>query len=481
MSYLRTEKKVRYTLNFRILGLGLSLLTLTALFFMVDRSNYQTSGLNLLNVDPAIIEEVLSEKRTVGYAIIDPAKAVYLPPALKSWRFGDRLILKYEFDKKTLLKVGKYAIYVSSVKKASIIDPIGILKHLSSQELMDDLAVAKEYHTDIKRVFHRASDRWTGKGVVVCVIDSGVDYLHPDLRDNVYALVSIIVYGNDHPLVWIKGVNGTLEDAWIYEQDINATYGVYPWIDSFGHGTHVSGIICGSGDASRGEVLGLAPNSTLIVIKAFNDDGTATTDMILDALNWVKNHYREFNITIINMSFGAFGPSDGRDPVSVACDELADMGLILFASAGNNYIFPFTISIPACARKVIAIGAINPYSCKIPSWTASGPTKDGRMKPDFITAGVWILSTKPVTIKSYIEEVLPEAVRDQYYMWLSGTSMSCAVASGLASEWVEYYYYVFREYPSWRSIYAYFSKSAKKLNPFFKDFISGEGIPHSPE
>jgi len=479
MSYLKTKS---YAPNLRLLSLGFGLLTLVGLLLLAGSPSFQsTRGLSLFNVDPAIIEGVLNKKRIVGYAVIDPVYAVHLPLPLRSWRFGDYLILKYEFDMDTLLKVSRYAVYISSMREARIIDPIGILKRLSSHELMDDLEEGKEYHTDIKRAFHKASDRWTGKGVVVCVIDSGVDYLHPDLRDNVYALVSILVYANYHPLVWIKGVNGTLEDAWIYEQDVNATYGVCPWMDGFGHGTHVSGIICGSGTASRGEVLGLAPNASLVVIKAFRDDGTASTDMVLDALDWIKKHHREFNITVVNMGLGAVGPSDGRDPVSVACDGLADMGLILFASAGNNYMFPFTIAIPACARKVIAVGAINPYSCKIPSWTASGPTKDGRMKPDFITAGVWVLSTKPVTVKSYIEKVLPEAVRDQYYMWLSGTSMSCAVASGLACEWVEYYYYVFREWPSWRGVYEYFSKNAKKLNPLFKDFISGEGIPYAPE
>jgi len=435
---------------------------------------------SLANTDPSLLDAIIRGEKPVAYAIISPDRMQYLPPPLKAWRFGDKLILKYRMDIALLRRVSKHAYYISMPRSFTIIDPIGLLRRATAEELMNDLERAKEYHTDIKRSFHRASDRWGGKGVTVCVIDSGVDYLHPDLRDSVRVLVSLRVYGNDHPLIWIKGVNGTLEDAWVYEQGINNTYGVFAWMDKFGHGTHVSGIIAGSGVASRGEVLGIAPNVTLVVIKAFGDNGTASMDTILEALDWVQRHMADFNITIVNMSFGAYVPSNGKDPVSVACDELAELGLILFASAGNNYIFPFTISSPASAHKVIAVGAVNPYTCKIPSWTACGPTNDGRMKPDFICAGVWVLSTKPVTVKSYIEEAIPEAVRDNYYMWLSGTSMACPIAVGLCAEWVEYYYYVYHEVPSWRKAYSLLTSNIKRLNPFFKDFISGEGIPYGP-
>jgi len=475
MSYLKTRGNRSIVLNLHSL---ISASTLTFLIIMTSLAlTLFFKPLSITNVDSDLLKALRGYGYAEGYAVVEASKAYLLPPALKAWRFGDYLILKYRFTRENLRRIAKYSLYVCAYRKVNIIDPIGFMKAIASQELQDALREAKEYVGDAKRDFHNASERWTGKNVVVCVIDSGIDYLHPDLINNTYMVVSMFVYGNGHPLVWINGVNGTWQEAWIYEQEINRTYGVLPWMDLYGHGTHVSGIIAGTGEASNGVIKGLAPDAKLIVIKAFRDDGTSTTDILLDALDWVKRFAKDFNITIINMSFGALGPTHGKDPLSVACDSLADMGLILFASAGNDYAFPFTIAIPACARKVIAIGSISPYSSKIPSWTSIGPTDDGRIKPEFICAGVWILSTKPVTVKSYLEDVLSDAVRDQYYMWLSGTSMSCAVASGLGAEYAEWYYYVFHEYPNWRSIIYYFRKYAKGINPFFKDFITGWGIP----
>jgi len=429
------------------------------------------------NIDPCILTAVRKHKLTIGYAVVKACNAWKLPPADKSWRFGDYIILRYTITKDNLQKIAENSIYVYAYRNLTIIDPIGFMKAVSSQELRDSLEKAKTYTGDAKRAFHNASTRWTGKGVVVCVIDSGVDYLHPDLRNNILMVVSMFAYGNGHPLVWINGVNGSWNEAYEYELQINMSYGIFPWLDLYGHGTHVSGIIAGSGNASNGLIKGLAPDAKLIVIKAFNDDGTSTTDIVLDALSWVERFAKEYNITVVNMSFGALGSTNGKDPLSIACDQLADQGLILFASAGNDYAFPFTIAIPACARKVIAIGAIDPYTSKIPSWTSIGPTDDGRIKPDFICAGVWVLSTKPITVNSYLEQAVPEAVRDQYYMWLSGTSMSCAVASGLCAEYIEWYYYVFHKYPNWREIVLYFQKYSQRINILMKDFISGWGIP----
>ncbi|RLE42809.1 hypothetical protein DRJ19_03465 [Candidatus Woesearchaeota archaeon] len=435
----------------------------------------------LLKVDPYVVERVLGGQKPVAYVVIEPSNMQFLPPPLKSWRFGSKLILKYRLDDRLLKLVSKYAIYVSCPRAVSIIeDPLGILRRMVSRELAKSLEEAKKYKGDIKRVFHKASDRFLGKGVVVAVIDSGIDYLHPDLYENVHAVVSMLVYGNNHPLVWIKGVNGTWEEAWVYEKEVYESINRYPWMDLLGHGTHVSGIIAGNGYASNGTVLGLAPNATIIMVKAFFDNGSSTTDIILNALKWVKEHRYTFNITVVNLSFGARVPSNGLDPISLACDELVKMGLIVLAAAGNNYAFPFTISAPAAGRKVFCIGAINPYNKKIPLWTAIGPTVDGRIKPDFIAAGVWVLAPKPVTVKCYFEKVYPVLVYDGYYMYLSGTSMSTAVASGIVAEWVEWYRYVFRATPSFRTVYVLLSQSTIRINFLGKDVVSGEGIIVGP-
>jgi len=428
------------------------------------------------NVDTYVLEKLAKGERVVVYAVVEPECAVHLPPPLRGWRFGDYLVLKYIATHENIQLLSRYSIYISSPRP--LIPTLILLKNVGVKGIEE----AKKYPGDVKLDYHKDGERWKGRGVTVCIIDSGIDYLHPDLTDRIVAMVSTIVRveGTGAPVVWIVGVNGTLEDAWAFDKDVYNQTGTYAWMDLLGHGTHVAGCIAGTGNASSGRVRGFIPEAKLVVIKAFFDTGLSETDIILDSLDWVEEHYDEYNITVVNLSFGLQVHSNGLDPVSVACDALADKGLVLVAAAGNNYVIPFSVVAPGCARKVLCIGAINPYTDKVPAWSSIGPTADGRIKPDYVCAGEWILSTKPVTVVSSIEKSYPELVYSKYYMYLSGTSMATAVASGVVGEWVEWYLYSFRRGLSWRSIYAYLKKEARRINPLTKDFITGEGVPYCP-
>jgi len=465
---LRSNNKVRIT--------GVTIICLLLLLAGIAIILKDKSGLQIYDkIDAEVLKSIFLHGKTVVYVTIKPDKMGYLPPPLKAWRFGDIIVLKYCADYDLLKKISKYIIYACKPKENFyVVDPFKIL---IEKQLMDDLKIAKSYKGDIKLKYHKASSRWTGKGVVVAIVDSGVDYLHPDLKDSIYALVSMVVRNEQgSPIIWINNVNGTLEQAWEFEQEVYNETHVYMWMDTVGHGTHVAGIIAGTGNASNGEIRGLAPDSKIISIKAFINV-TTSVDVILDALEWIEKYAKVFNITVVNLSLGIAVPSNGLDPVSLACDELVEQGLIVFASAGNMYVIPFTITSPGSARKVITIGAINPYTDKIPTFTSLGVTVDGRIKPDFVCAGVWVLSTKPITIKSLFEKARPDIVYNKYYMYLSGTSMSCAVATGLACEYIQWYVYVFHKKPSSTVICELFKRHARRINPLFKDFISGWGVP----
>jgi len=133
----------------------------------------------------------------------------------------------------------------------------------------------KAFLQDTTRLLN-ATDVWTklnitGKGSLVCVLDTGVDYTHPDLNRSV-----------DLALSW-DYVN------W----DSNP-------MDDNGHGTHVAGTIAGN----NSPYIGVAPGASIVAIKACDSNGDCTLDDQLDALDWCYYHAAEYNITVVSMSIG---------------------------------------------------------------------------------------------------------------------------------------------------------------------------------
>jgi subtilisin family serine protease len=263
---------------------------------------------------------------------------------------------------------------------------------------------------------------FTGAGVRVAVVDSGVDYLHPDLRDSIECMISFVVFQNGHPLIWCPIVNGTLEQAEAYENMVFGSTGQYAWRDENGHGTHVAGIIAGRGIASGGRYRGIAPGAKLWVVKVFNRYGEASEETIVNALRYLA----EFGIDIVNLSLGA----DNASPsLKYAVDILVNSGKIVVAAAGNNGQLPLTVTYPARYENVLAVGAVMRDGKPAPFSSMGGP---GMAKPDIAAFGVAVVSTFP----TYSVYLSPERV-DSYYGVLSGTSMACAVASGILALWVE--------------------------------------------
>jgi subtilisin family serine protease len=263
---------------------------------------------------------------------------------------------------------------------------------------------------------------YTGAGVRVAVVDSGADYLHPDLAGAVECLVSLTVLSRGRPLVWCAGVNGTLQQAYEYEQTVYSLTGRYPWLDEHGHGTHVAGIIAGSGAASGGRYRGVAPGARLWVVKVFDARGEAGTSAIVAALRFLASA----PVDVVNLSFG----SGEDDPaLRAAVEQLAAAGKVVVAAAGNAGQYPYSVTYPARYDRVVAVAAVLRDGRPAPFSSVGGP---GVEKPDAAALGVAVVAPLPrytVTI---------EAARlNEYYGVLSGTSMACAVASGLLALWVE--------------------------------------------
>ena len=193
-----------------------------------------------------------------------------------------------------------------------------------------------------------------GDGINVAIVDTGIDYTHPELKDH-------------------------------YQGGFNAVTGTNDPRDDDGHGTHVAGII-GAADNGIG-VVGVAPNVKLWSAKVLAPDGngkaTGSNSQIASGLNWVLSKKTELGGNwIVNMSLGQctdVSVSDQCNPnpsltMQTACQRLADAGVLVFAASGNDSTAAHvaTVSYPAAFSSVIAVGALDSTS-KIADFSNQGP------------------------------------------------------------------------------------------------------------
>jgi len=182
----------------------------------------------------------------------------------------------------------------------------------------------------------------TGKGVGVCIIDTGVNYTHPDLggcpnTSNINtAGCSRVVAGYD-----------------FVNDDTNP-------MDDVGHGTHVAGIA-----GANGGIMGVAPNISIIAIKSLapGNPPSGTLDDIVAGIDWCVSNATLLNISVISMSLGDGGTytsyCDGTYPSMTAAIDLAASKNITVVVASGNSGSTSGISNPACIRNATSIGSTN--------------------------------------------------------------------------------------------------------------------------
>ena len=182
----------------------------------------------------------------------------------------------------------------------------------------------------------------SGVGVKVAIIDTGINYLHPDLG-GCFGPGCKVAYGRDF-----------VGDAY-YDDSSSDSYSPIPQpdadpLDCNGHGSHVAGIV-----AASGFVRGVAPGATLGAYKVFGCDGTTSSDVLLAAMEQVLAD----GMQVLNMSVGdAF--EWPAFPTAKAATRLVNKGVVVVASNGNAGTDGlYAGSAPAVADKVIAVAAFN--------------------------------------------------------------------------------------------------------------------------
>ncbi|OIK16105.1 peptidase S8 [Bacillus sp. MUM 116] len=184
---------------------------------------------------------------------------------------------------------------------------------------------------EVRGLFSPKNQRLTGKGITVGVIDTGVDYTHPDLRRN---------YGGGHDLV------DNDRDPMETRATGKATI----------HGTHVAGII-----AANGKIRGVAPDAKIIAYRALGPGGGGTTEQVIAAIDQAIKD----KVDIMNLSLG--NDVNGPDlPISLALNRAVDKGIVAVAANGNAGPDIWTVGSPGTASKAISVGASTP-TLKIPS------------------------------------------------------------------------------------------------------------------
>lgn len=269
---------------------------------------------------------------------------------------------------------------------------------------------------------------YTGAGVGVAIIDSGITNWHNDLtRGNSQ---TVYPYGNQRVAAFVDFVNGH----------------AMPY-DDHGHGSHVAGIIAGNGYDSANQKAGVAPGAHLVVLKVLDANGAGSIGNVIAAMNWIVTNATAYNIRVVNLSIGArIGESYWTDPLTLAAKKLTDKGIVVVTAAGNygkaadgrqQY---GSVTAPGNAPWVLTVGATSTQGTMtrsddvMASYSSAGPTKyDYLAKPDLVAPGTGTvsLSAPGSTLYSTKATALSNGTTAQYvYLSLSGTSMAAPVVSG---------------------------------------------------
>ncbi|AKB52358.1 Chitin binding protein [Methanosarcina barkeri str. Wiesmoor] len=206
-----------------------------------------------------------------------------------------------------------------------------------------------------------------GKGITVAVVDTGIDATHPDLDDL-----------DDNP-----STNDPKVVGWV--DYINSQSSAY---DDNGHGTHVAGIVSGTGD--NGIQTGVAPGTKLLVAKVFDSEGDGYLSTCILGFEWAVNN----NARIISFS----GGSPEHDSLfTTMINKVVAAGVVPVIAAGNDGDGSGTITCPGDELNSLTVGATD-SSDAIADFSSRGPvTLDDQtyIKPDISAPGVSIPSTYP--------------------------------------------------------------------------------------
>jgi serine protease AprX len=303
--------------------------------------------------------------------------------------------------------------------------PAASLLALAAAPVVQRISLDRRLEGSLERTGATIGSRWVadnlgvdGAGVGVAIIDSGVVRAHDDLSAN--RVVQFVDF---------------------------ADYLSQPH-DGYGHGTHVAGIIAGSGFDSDGARRGIAPGAHLIVLRALDDSGEGFISSAIAAIDYAIEQRAAYNIRVINLSVAAgVYESYKTDPLTLATRRAVDAGIVVVTAAGNLGLSAKGqaqfggITSPGNAPWVLTVGAASHNGTAdrrddtVAPFSSLGPSAIDRVqKPDIVAPGVGIESLADAGSTLFAARpaarlwgTVPTAA--QPYISLSGTSMAAPVVA----------------------------------------------------
>ena len=202
--------------------------------------------------------------------------------------------------------------------------------------------------------------------------------------------------------------------------------------DDCGHGTHICGIIGGSGAAAAGRYQGMAPGCNLVAVKVLDRKGNGYAADVLAGIAWLLERKDRLGVRIVNISVGSYGKKGMSENSALVrgVNEAWDAGLVVVVAAGNNGPRRMSITTPGISRKVITVGCSDDDTevlvggSRMVDYSGRGPTAACVCKPDLVAPGCSVVSC---------------ASRPDRYTIKSGTSMSTPIVSGAIALLLEKY------------------------------------------
>lgn len=307
-----------------------------------------------------------------------------------------------EFFDKNKIKIIKELNFINAF--VVCLTSENILKTASQNFIYYISSVASvETMVDTSKKILGAYDRVeTGKDITIAFIDTGINS-HIDFKLGKNKLIKFVDFVNK----------------------INKNY------DDNGHGTFVASVACGSGVLSNFKYSGIASGSNIISLKALDEKGEANAVVILEAMEWIYDNYKKYNIKVVCMSFGS-EPLGYNDPIAKGAEKLWNEGVVVVCAGGNSGPKRATIKSPGISKEIITVGGLNDKrnekgECDeklfdIAQFSSRGPAM-GRIKPDIIAPSV------NITACNYMGG----------YKQMNGTSVATPMVAGLVAIILEKY------------------------------------------
>jgi serine protease AprX len=264
----------------------------------------------------------------------------------------------------------------------------------------------------VEQVIHALPTSGTGQGVDVALLDTGVT-----------------------PVAGLDGANKVVfgPDLSFDSQNPSLAY-----LDGYGHGTAMAGIIAGNDGLGPLGYQGVAPNSRIVSVKVGASNGATDVSQMIAGIDWIVQHAHDpgMNIRVLNLSLGTSSTQYyANDPLAQAAENAWHHGIVVVVAAGNDGTGNNSVADPATDPYLIAVGAEDPvgtilsYDDTVPAFSQRGT---GTRHPDLVAPGASIMGL--LSPGSTLATQFPNGIIGGRFFRGSGTSQAAALTSGAVAD-----------------------------------------------